>query len=145
MIDAPVDVLWSLTADVQRWPDLTPTMTRVTRLDDGPLRVGSRARIKQPGQAEAVWTVTELTEGRGFSWQTRLLGLTMIGSHRLAPVGDGCRNTLGIEVHGRGAGMFWLVFGALMRRAVRTENRGFRDAALRVCGKAQEGADHRHA
>lgn len=131
VIDAPVDVLWALTADVQRWPDLTPTMTRVTRLDGGPLRVGSRARIKQPGQAEAVWTVTDLTEGRGFSWQTSLLGLTMIGSHRLEPVAAGCRNTLGIEVHGRGARVFWLLFGALMRRAVRTENRGFRDAAVR--------------
>ncbi|GAA1401381.1 hypothetical protein GCM10009662_24540 [Catellatospora coxensis] len=132
MIDAPADVVWALTADVEQWPATTPTMTRVVRLDEGPLRLGSQARIKQPGQAEAVWTVTAYDEGRGFSWQTTVMGLTMIGSHLVEPVGDGCRNTLGIEVRGRGAGLFWALLGPLLRRAVRTENRGFRDTAHRL-------------
>ncbi|MEU8077814.1 SRPBCC family protein [Catellatospora citrea] len=132
VIDAPADVVWALTADVEQWPAATPTMTRVIRLDEGPLRVGSQARIKQPGQAEAVWTVTAFDEGRGFTWQTDRMGLTVIGSHQVEPVGEGCRNTLGIEVRGRGAGLFWALLGSLLRRAVRTENRGFRDAAQRL-------------
>ncbi|MEV4416508.1 SRPBCC family protein [Catellatospora sp. NPDC049609] len=132
VIDAPVDVVWALTLDVERWPETTPTMTRVTRLDDGPLRVGSRARIKQPMQAEAVWTVTRLLDGREFAWQTTLMGLTMTGSHVLAAAGDGCRNTLAIEVTGRGAGLFWMLFGGLLRRAITTENLGFRAAAERA-------------
>ncbi len=132
VIDAPADVVWALTADVEQWPTATPTMTRVVRLDEGPLRVGSQARIKQPGQAEAVWTVTALDEGREFTWQTTRMGLTVIGSHLVEPVGDGCRNTLGIDVRGRGAGLFWALLGALLRRTVRTENRGFRDAAQRL-------------
>ncbi|GAA2371790.1 hypothetical protein Cme02nite_63690 [Catellatospora methionotrophica] len=129
VIDAPPETVWALTADVEQWPATTPTMTSVVRLDEGPLRVGSQARIKQPGQGEAVWTVTALDEGRGFTWESTRMGLTVIGSHLLEPVGAGCRNTLGIELRGRGAGLFWALLGPLLRRAVRTENRGFRDTA----------------
>ncbi|MDI1462575.1 SRPBCC family protein [Catellatospora sp. KI3] len=132
VIDAPVEAVWALTLDVERWPDTTPTVTRVVRLDDGPLRVGSRARIKQPAQSEAVWTVTRLTEHREFTWQTRRLGLTMTGSHLLEPVGDGCRNTLSVEVAGLAAGVFGLLFGALIRRSITLENAGFRQAATSV-------------
>jgi uncharacterized membrane protein len=143
VIDAPVDVVWALTLDVERWPETTPTVTRVTLLDGGPLRVGSRARIKQPMQAEAVWTVTRLVEGREFTWQTTRMGLTLAGSHLLAPAGEGCRNTLAIEVTGRGAGLFLLLFGGLLRRAITTENQGFRAAAQRAHEEADASATMR--
>ena len=129
VIDAPVDTVWDMTIDVARWPSITPTMTRVQRLDSGPMRVGSQARIKQPGQAEAVWTVTRLTDGREFTWQTRRLGLTMTGSHHLEPAGTGTRNTLTLDVSGRGSAVFGRLFGRLMRNAIATENASFRAAA----------------
>ena len=129
MIDAPVDTVWDLTIDVVHWPDITPTVTRVQRLDEGPMRVGSQARIKQPGQAEAVWTVTRLENRREFTWQTKRLGLTMTGSHHLEAVGTGTRNTLTLDVEGRGAGVFSRLFGRLMRNSIATENAGFRTAA----------------
>ena len=135
VIDAPVDTVWDMTIDVARWPSITPTMTRVQRLDSGPMRVGSQARIKQPGQSEAVWTVTHLGpagqdgKGREFTWQTRRLGLTMTGSHHLEPLGVGTRNTLTLDVSGPGAGIFGRLFGRIMRNAIATENAGFRAAA----------------
>jgi uncharacterized membrane protein len=129
VIDAPVDTVWDMTIDVARWPSITPTMTQVQRLDDGPMRVGSQARIKQPGQTEAVWTVTRLTDGREFTWQTKRLGLTMTGSHHLEPVGTGTRNTLTLDVEGRGSAVFGRLFGRVMRNAIATENAGFRAAA----------------
>ena len=129
-IDAPAETVWQLTTEVTGWPEFTPTMTSVERLDAGPLRVGSRARIKQPGQSAAIWTVTSLDgDRRCFTWQTRRLGLIMAGSHLVQERGQGCRNTLGIELTGRGAGLFWLLFGRLMRRSIATENAGFRTRA----------------
>ena len=56
-IRASVDDVWALTIDVEALPTITPTMTSVRRLDNGPIGVGSKAVIKQPGQAERTWTV----------------------------------------------------------------------------------------
>jgi uncharacterized membrane protein len=129
LIDAPVEVVWRLTMDVTAWPTMTPTMTRVVRLDDGPLRIGSQARIKQPRQPEAVWTVTRLEPGHVFAWQTTRMGLNLTGSHILEPAGDGCRNTLTLDITGAGSGLFARLFGRPMRSAIETENAGFKRAA----------------
>jgi hypothetical protein len=130
-IDAPPGRVWQLTVDVESWPTMTPTITSVRRLDTGPLRVGSQASIKQPAQSLAVWTVTELEPGRRFAWRTRRMGLTMVGSHVVTGDGDTCRNTLTLDVEGRGSRLFGLIFGPLMRRTLDTENAGFKTWAER--------------
>src|SRR5690242_2704258 len=43
-IDAPVERVWEVLMDVERWPDWSPTMTSVERLEPGMLRPGSSAR-----------------------------------------------------------------------------------------------------
>ena len=63
-------------------------MTSVERLDDGPLAVGSRARVA-PGQRARVWTVTRLEPGRLFAWEARALGVRMNGSHHLEATAAG--------------------------------------------------------
>ena len=128
-IDAPVDVVWALNTDVEQWPTRTPTMQSVQRLDRGPFHVGSQARIKQPGQRLAVWTVTRMLPGHEFSWQTVRRGLVLIGTHRVEAAGDGSRNTLQIDATGPLSRPFGLLFGAAVRRALRTENAGFKTAA----------------
>jgi uncharacterized membrane protein len=136
-IDAPADVVWQLTTDVEAWPATTPTMQSVKRLDDGPLRVDSQARIKQPGQAEAVWTVTRLEPGHEFSWESRRRGLVLTGTHTVTADGSNCRNTLVLDATGPLAAPLGLVFGAVFRRVLRTENAGFKAAAERpVSGAA---------
>ncbi|WP_117215511.1 SRPBCC family protein [Allorhizocola rhizosphaerae] len=128
-ISAPVRRVWELTLDVEGWPGYTPTMQRVERLDSGPIAVGSSARIKQPGQAAAIWTVTRLEPEREFTWQTKRMGITMTGSHLLAPTADGCRNTLVLEITGFGARLLGLVAGRALADALAKENHGFKKAA----------------
>ena len=128
VIRAPVDDVWALTVDVERWPELTPTMTSVERLDDGPLQVGSRARVSQPRQRPRVWTVTRLEAPHLFEWSTTLGPLAMRAEHLLEEVPEGCRNTLRVEVTGRGAALFSLA-RRVLAEAIETENEGFRRAA----------------
>ncbi len=130
-INTRPDVVWSLTIDVENWPKLTPTITSVERLDSGPLRVGSTARIKQPGQRPAVWTVTKLEPERRFEWESTVAGTRMVGTHDLQADGDATLNTLGVELIGPLARVLKLVVGRSILKAIRTENLGFREAAER--------------
>lgn len=131
LIEAPVETVWGLTVDVERWPEATPTITSVRRLDDGPLAVGSQARIKQPAQPARTWTVRTLDPLHSFVWDTRTLGMTMAGGHHLVEETGGCRNTLTLEVTGPLA----VVLGPLLRRtflkAITQENEGFKALAER--------------
>jgi uncharacterized protein YndB with AHSA1/START domain len=131
-IAAPIERVWALTVDIEHWPQLTPTMLEVDRLDAGPLRVGSRVRVTQPRQRPGVWVVTHLEAPTLFAWRRTLLGMTIIATHRLEPIGGGCRNTLTVEVTGRGATLFSAVMSGPIRAAIQTENAGFREVAERL-------------
>jgi carbon monoxide dehydrogenase subunit G len=132
VISAPPSVVWRLTTDVERWPSFMPTVQAVTLLEPGPLHVGSSARVKQPGQTAAVWTVSTIAPETEFTWETRRMGLRMIGRHLLEPAGDGTRNTLSIEVTGRGAGIFAAFFGGMIGRVLERENEAFQRTAGQV-------------
>ena len=129
-IPAPVDTVWALTIDVERWPQVMPTVTRVDRPDDGPLSVGSSARLEQPGLRPAVWTVKTFEPGRRFAWTSRLLGASIVGRHDIEPVPDGVRNTLTLELGGLRGRLIGTLFGNRLRATLATENESFRRAAL---------------
>jgi uncharacterized membrane protein len=130
-ITAPVARVWELTLDVESWPQHTPTMTSIERLDTGPLGVGSQARVKQPGQRAKVWTVTALEPERKFAWSTKSMRMTMTGTHALGARETGTTNKLTVEIEGPLSSLI----GALLRRpiakAIAQENRGFKTAAER--------------
>lgn len=128
-IEAPPERLWALTVAVEAWPTFTPTVTSVERLDEGPLRVGSRARLVQPGQGPRVWTVTALEPPRRFAWSTRLLGVTMTGSHELEATDRGTRNVLCVELSGRAARLVGLLLRIPIARSIARENAALRKAA----------------
>jgi uncharacterized membrane protein len=100
-------------ADVELWPSWTWSVTSVELLDPTPLRIGSRARIRQPKLPEAVWQVTALEPGLEFRWQSMRPGVLTTGTHRVTPVGDDtCRVTAILEQ----AGPLGPLVGLLTRR-----------------------------
>lgn len=140
VIDAPAARVWDLTVGIESWPALTPTMTRVERLDEGPLAPGSTARIKQPRQRPRVWTVarcdppTDTATGT-FEWGTRLAWLTLTATHLVEPVdADTTRNTATVRLEGRAAGLASRLLGRPIGRAIAAENRGFATAAEGATG-----------
>jgi uncharacterized membrane protein len=126
-IAAPAEKVWTTMTDVQRWPDWTPTVTSVERLDDGPLRIGSRVRIRQPRLPAAVWTVTVLDVRRYFEWQSVTPGLKSVGGHRVEPTGaQSTRVTLTLSWTGWLTPLIRLLYGRLARRYVQTEAEGLK-------------------
>lgn len=99
-IPASSERVWDVLVDVARWAQWTPTIESVKRLDEGPLRVGSRAEVRQPKLPKAVWEVTEIDAGRSFSWQTHRPGVTTVARHRVTPDAAGATVELSIEQTG---------------------------------------------
>src|SRR5688500_19214568 len=67
-VEAPVERVWEVLREVERWPEWAPTVTSVQRLDDGSLVVGSRVRVEQPRIPPTEYVVTELEPSRSFTW-----------------------------------------------------------------------------
>jgi hypothetical protein len=131
-IAAPCSVVFGLTVDIERWPDIMPTVISSERLDGGSLRVGSTARLRQPGQPATVWTVRQLEQDRLFVWDTTVRGVRTVARHLLEPTQTGMRNTLTIELSGRGARLAGLVGRKRFAHILEQENHAFRDAAVRL-------------
>jgi uncharacterized membrane protein len=113
-IEAPTEIVWGVIRDVERWPEWTPTVTSVRRLDSGLLIVGSRARIRQPRLPRADWRVTVLEDGRGFTWVSASPGVRVTAHHWVEARAGGSRATLSVAFAG--------LFGSLVGRLTRTLN-----------------------
>ena len=112
-IAAPAERVFAVYTDVERWPEWTQSVTSVERFDEGPLRVGSRARIRQPRLPMAVWEVTELVPDRSFTWVARGPGFGTTGSHVVTPLdGDRAKATASLEQ----AGLLGPLVGRLTKR-----------------------------
>ena len=111
-VEAPVERVWEVLQDVERWPEWASTVTSVRRLDDGPLAVGSRARVEQPRIPPTEYVVTELEPGRSFTWVATGPGVRTTARHVLEPLDAGrTRVRLAVEQAG------WL--GSVMGRFYR--------------------------
>jgi len=86
-IEAPAATVWSIFSDVERWPDMTPSVERLTALDGAELAVGRRYRIEQPRFPKLVWEVTEVEPGRSWTWVQRSPGGTTCAVHEVIAQG----------------------------------------------------------
>src|SRR4051812_39345110 len=125
-IAVPPQRVWNTIADIERWPEWTASVSSVRRLDTGKFRVGSRARIKQPKFLPAVWEVTELQEGRSFTWVTRSPGLKATGRHRVDPIPGGSRATLSVSYSGALSGLVAKLLGRTTERFLTLEANGLK-------------------
>src|SRR3954464_11991754 len=87
-IAAPIGVVWSVFTDVERWPTWASSFTSV-ELIDGPMRLGAKARIRQPWLPTVVWEVTKWEPTRSWTWVATSPGARSEASHTLTRSGEG--------------------------------------------------------
>ena len=127
-VSAAPAVVWPVIRDVERWHEWTASITRITRLDRGPLQLGSRAEVEQPKLPSNRFVVTALEEDRGFTWETKSPGLGGAGHHWIDPLDDGRRSrvTLGVDFSGPLAWIVALFYGRLTQRYIEMEAEGLK-------------------
>jgi uncharacterized membrane protein len=126
-IAAPPQRVWAVLMDVERWPEWTPTVTNVERLDPGPLSLGSRTRIRQPKLRPAVWQITELAEKHGvFTWVSSSPGVQVTACHAVEATAAGSRATLSTEFSGLLGLLMARLFRQLNEQYVTTEAQGLK-------------------
>ena len=129
-ITAPPARVWRVMADVERWPEWTPSVTAVDRLDGGPLRSGSRVRIRQPKLRPAIWCVAEFREGEGFDWETASPGVRAVARHHVVSAQGGARVTLAVEFSGPLAPLVARLTRGLNQRYLDLEAEGLRRRSM---------------
>jgi uncharacterized protein YndB with AHSA1/START domain len=120
-IDSPTQPVWEVLFDVARWPEWTPTIEGVERLDHGRFGVGSRARVRQPRLPRAVWEVSEVVDGRSFTWEAKGPGMKTIARHEVLPDAGGSQVTLSIEQTGPMGAVAAVLWRRLTQRYIELE------------------------
>src|SRR5215470_6436140 len=112
-ISAAPDRIWPVLADVERWHEWTPTITRVEPLDSTPFGVGARYKVSQPKLRPAVWVVTEARPSAGFTWVSTNPGLRVVAEHLIhSQTGNESRVVLRVTF----SGLLGAIVGRLSRR-----------------------------
>jgi hypothetical protein len=124
-IDAPPERVWAVMSDVEKWHEWTASVTSVRLTDRGPLKVGSRAWIRQPKFPPAMWTVTAVGES-SFTWVSRAPGLLVTARHFVVPAGTASRATLSLNFAGFLGPLFGRLTSGLNNRYLAMEAAGLR-------------------
>jgi len=128
-IDTPVDRVFEVMADTDRWHEWTPSVRSIKRLDGGAFAVGSRAVIRQPKFPPALWTITAIEPGHGFTWVNQAPGIKVIAHHVAEPIARGSRATLSLKYEGFLAALLARVTRNITNRYLAMEANGLKARA----------------
>lgn len=128
---ASTEALWLVLADVSRWPETFAPHLRQAGLD-GPLKVGEtgwvQTKIPIP---KSRFVITAVDERRSWTWQGRILWLTMTFDHALEPTETGSRVVFDVDLDG--------VLARIVRPAFRLVYRPNMERALDMLVREAEG------
>jgi uncharacterized membrane protein len=138
-IDAPIEVVWSVFTDVERWPTWASSFTKV-ELIDGPMRLGAKARIRQPRLPTVVWEVTKWEPGQSWTWTATGPGARTEASHVLTRSGDGTVAEQSIASSGPLGRVLAFVWRSLTRRYLAIEASGLKQRSEQVAAVSRAAA-----
>ncbi len=93
-IDAPIGHVYDYVADFPRHAEWAGNELEVTTSTEGPVAVGSvfSTTAKQFGTQREQSTITEVSPGSAFAWESK--GALGLARHRFSLAGDGASTTL---------------------------------------------------
>jgi hypothetical protein len=127
-INTPAARVFEVMLDTDRWHEWTPSVTSITRLDEGPFALGSRAVIRQPKFPPALWTISAIDD-RSFTWENRAPGIKVIAHHYAEPTATGSRATLSLRYEGFLAGLLARLTRGITNRYLHMEASGLKARA----------------
>jgi uncharacterized protein YndB with AHSA1/START domain len=126
-VAAPVERVWEVLVDVERWPEWTDSVSSARLLDTGPLAVGARVQVSQPRIPTGEYTVTALEPGSSFTWEQRQPGSTVSAHHACTPLPDGgTRVELTVVMSGALGGVVGRLYRRLTERYLALEAAGLK-------------------
>lgn len=127
IVQASPAEIWSVLADVERWPTWTSTVLQVDPLTPGDLRLGARYRVTQPKLRPSVYEVTECKPHKAFTWIQKAPGAKLVADHRLtAADAAGTEVELSFATEGLLGGVLGRMYGKLIAEYVATEARSLK-------------------
>ena len=128
-INAPIETIWDITVDIERWPEWTTSMKSIRKQEAGPLAVGSVARVEPAGGTTSDWTVSELQPLLRFTWATKVRGVSVVALHRMEAIPGGTRMTLELDYSGFLARLFNFQIRRTFVRNLEVESQGMKTLA----------------
>lgn len=135
-IRAEIGVLWRLIADVEHWPDWTPTVLSVSRTEPGPMALGASYLVQQPDLPERTYTVTSLQDEREMVWESKATGIRMVASHEVRATRSGTYVKLIFSLTGLLAPIVRRLYAGKIASLVQREA----DSLRRVAEQVRQGA-----
>jgi len=81
IINARPEQIFRVLADIENWNQWTPSVKRITIVNDIKFNKGTKARIVQPKLLPALWKITEIEKNKYFTWVTKYIGVKMTCKH----------------------------------------------------------------
>jgi Polyketide cyclase / dehydrase and lipid transport len=136
-IDASPARVWNVFSDVERWPEWTASVTRLTALDGPGLAVGKRFEIKQPRLPKLVWQVTKVDEGGSWTWEQQSPGGRTIAVHEIiAQPGGGTLVRQRLDQQGPIGGLVARLMRGTTKRYLELEAQGLKARSEQLRGSA---------
>lgn len=137
-INAPIERVYTVMTDLERWPENIEAITKIEKLTEGPVGNGTRfkeTRIMFGKEHTETMTFEDVVPNRGYTLAANSCGVQYASVHTLSPEAGGTR--LRLEMQSKpvtlGAKILSPVMGAMMKGTMRKMIRKDFDEVARVC------------
>ena len=137
-INAPVERVFAVMIDLERWPETIEEITRIEKLTEGPVRNGTQfkeTRVMFGKEHTETMTFEDLVPNRGYTLAALSCGVAYESIHTLAPDAGGTQ--LRMELRSRpvtlGAKVMSPIMGLMMKSTMRKMISKDFDEVARAC------------